>query len=281
MRKVLSGKHKNTHEVVIRPLYQTGYKMKECHELDCTIDGSDMQIINIELDKGETVIAEAGTMIYMEDGIEMEAKMGDGSEASSGFFGKIFSAGKRALTGESIFLTHFTNEHDQKRSVSFSSANPGKAILLDMKSLGGKVICQKDAFLCASKGTSIGMHLNTKLGSGFFGGEGFIMQSIEGDDIAVLQAGGYIVEKKLTKGNKLRVDTGCVVAFTSDIEMDIEKAGSGIKSMLFSGEGIFLSTLEGEGTVWIQSLPFSRMADKIISRVPSSGGSSFDLESDD
>lgn len=245
---------------------------KRCDELDANILGSDMQLVEIELDHREVVIAEAGTMIYMESGVTMEAKMGDGSDDDSGIFGKMFSAGKRALTGESIFLTHFTNTDHGKRKVAFSASNPGKAIKLELDKLGGKVICQKDAFLCASKGTKIGIEFNTKLGSGFFGGGGFIMQSIEGDDLAILQAGGFIQEKSLTRGEKLSVDTGCVVAFTSGIDMNIEKAGSGLKSMLFGGEGIFLSTLVGEGTVWIQSLPFSRMADKIISRVPTTKG---------
>lgn len=253
---------------------------KKCDQLDCYIHGSDMQLIEIELDKGETVVAEAGAMVHMESGISMEAKMGDGSDADEGLFGKLFNAGKRVLTGESVFLTHFTNEENGKRRVSFSSSNPGKAIRLDMEALGGKVICQKDAFLCASKGTKIGIHLNKKIGSGFFGGEGFIMQSIEGDDLAILQAGGYILEKKLSAGEQIRVDTGCVVAFTDGINMDIQKSGSGLKSMLVAGEGLFLSTLEGEGTVWIQSLPFSRMADKIISRAPISSGGDLSFDDD-
>lgn len=233
---------------------------KTSHEIDYEIQGSDMQLVEVELDPGETVIAEAGVMNYMDAGIAFEAKMGDGSETESGFFGKMFKAGKRMVTGESLFLTHFTNEGEGKKKIAFAGAYPGKIIPLDLSK--GDVICQKNSFLCAARGTNVDMHLNKKIGSGIFGGEGFIMQRLEGDGKAFLHAGGHIVEKKLN-GQKILIDTGCVVGYRGDITMDIEKAG-GMKSMIFGGEGLFLSTLEGTGTVWIQSLPLSRLAANIV-----------------
>lgn len=236
---------------------------KRCHEIDAEIKGNDIQLVEITLDPTETVIAEAGAMNYLEEGVKFEAKMGDGSDTGSGFFGKIFKAGKRAITGESLFLTHFTNESDEIKKVSFASSYPGKIIELDMEQLpDNRIICQKDSFLCAAKGTSVDMHINKKVGSGLFGGEGFIMQKLEGDGKAFLHAGGHIEKKELT-GQKIFVDTGCVVAFTGDIDMSIERAGN-LKSMVFGGEGLLLATLEGHGTVWIQSLPFSRMAANIV-----------------
>lgn len=253
---------------------------RQCDELDAFIFGSDMQLVEIELDNAECVIAEAGTMIFIEDEITMEAKFGDGSKANSGFFNKLMSAGKRALSGETLFLTHFTNQGHQKRRVGFSASNPGKVIEMDLSELGGQVICQKDAFLCAAHGTEIGIAMTMKLGNGFFN-NGFIMQRLTGDGLAILQAGGYISKRTIQPGEKLRVDSGCVVAYTSNISMDIERAGSGIKSMLFGGEGLFLATLQGEGTVWIQSLPFSRFADKIISQIPNKSSTSPIIEIDD
>lgn len=244
---------------------------KRCHEVDYEIVGHDMQMVEIELDPKETVIAEAGMMNYMEHGINFETKMGDGSEPDKGFMGKMFSAGKRMLTGESLFMTHFSNEGNEKKKVAFAAPYPGKIIPFDMQNYGGSIICQKDAFLCASLGTKISIHFNKKLGSGFFGGEGFIMQKIEGDDMAFAHAGGHIVKKELNN-ETLLIDTGCLVAMTTGIDMDIQKAG-GLKSMVFGGEGLFLTKLEGTGTVWLQSLPFSRLANNIIAHAPNMGGS--------
>ena len=241
-----------------------------CHEVDYEIFGDDMQAVEVELDPGETVVAEAGAMNWMEQGIEFEAKMGDGSEADKGLMGKLFDAGKRAVTGESLFLTHFTNQAHDKKKVAFSAPYPGKIIPVDMAAIGGQLICQKDAFLCAALGTKVSIAFNRKLGTGFFGGEGFILQSLEGDGMAFIHAGGTIVKKELN-GERLMVDTGCIVAFSQGVEYDIQRAG-GLKSMFFGGEGLFLATLEGQGSVYLQSLPFSRLADRIISHAPSAGG---------
>lgn len=243
-----------------------------CHEIDYEIFGDDMQIVEIELDPNETVVAEAGAMNYMEDGIEYEAKMGDGSDPSEGLMGKLLGAGKRVLTGESIFLTHFTNRGAGKRRVAFAAPYPGKIIALDLSKIGGSVICQKDAFLCAALGTKVTIAFQKRLGAGFFGGEGFILQRLEGDGKVFIHAGGTIVKKKL-QGENLRVDTGCLVAFTTGIDYDIQAAGS-LKSMFFGGEGLFLASLSGVGTVLLQSLPFSRLADRVIQHAPSAGGSS-------
>ena len=242
----------------------------KCHEVDYVIIGDDMQIVEIELDPGESVIAEAGAMNYMNDGISFEAKMGDGSNPEGGFFDKMLSAGKRALTGESLFMTHFTNRGSEKNRVSFSAPYPGKIIPIDLFQTGGEVICQKDAFLCAALGTEIGITFSRRLGTGFFGGEGFILQRLRGDGLAFVHAGGTVIEKTLTN-ETLFLDTGCIVAFTSGIDYGVERAG-GLKSMFFGGEGLFLATLRGTGTVWLQSLPFSRMADRIIRYAPSAGG---------
>ena len=218
------------------------------HEVDYEIKGNDLQLVEVELDPGETVIAEAGAMTYLEAGIVFESKMGDGSEPDSGFFSKIFSAGKRALTGESIFITHFTNESQRKRKVAFAAPFPGKIIPLDLSKLGHEIICQKDSFLAAALGTKISIMLSQKLGTGFFGGEGFILQRIQGDGMAFVHAGGTIVEKKL-ENETLRIDTGCVVAFSPSLQFDIARAGN-LKSMFFGGEGLFLATLSGTGTCW-------------------------------
>jgi uncharacterized protein (TIGR00266 family) len=241
------------------------------HEVDYEIIGDDIQIVEIELDPGETVIAEAGAMNYMEDGIAFEAKMGDGSQPESGFFGKLMNAGQRVLTGESIFLTHFTNQGSGKRRVAFAAPYPGKIIPIDMTKVNGELVCQKDAFLCAALGTEIGIAFNKRLGTGFFGGEGFIMQRLIGDGRAFVHAGGTVIKKKLNN-ETLRVDTGCLVAFTAGIDYDIQRAGS-LKSMFFGGEGLFLATLRGTGVVLLQSLPFSRMADRILQHAPRAGGS--------
>lgn len=237
-----------------------------CHEVDYEIIGHDMQIVEVELDPGETVIAEAGAMNYMEDGIGFEAKMGDGSEMNAGLMGKLFSAGKRVFTGESLFTTHFSNQGQTKRRVAFAAPYPGSIIPLDLSKYGEKVICQKDSFLAAALGTKLDIRFNRKLGSGLFGGEGFILQTLSGDGMAFIHAGGVVVQKELND-ETLRVDTGCLVGFTTGVSYDIERAG-GLKSMVFGGEGMFLATLKGTGTVWLQSLPFSRMADRILSAAP-------------
>jgi len=242
-----------------------------CHEIDYEIIGSEMQLVEGELDPGEIVVAEAGAMTYMEEGITFETRMGDGSEPEQGFMGKLFTAGKRMVSGESLFTTHFRNQGVAKRRVAFSAPYPGNIIPLDMAAHGEKVTCQKDAFLCAALGTKIDITFNRKIGVGLFGGEGFILQTLEGDGMAFIQAGGTIVEKQLD-GETLRVDSGCLVGFSGQIEYDIERAGN-LKSMVFGGEGLFLATLRGRGTVWLQSLPFSRMADRILSHAPSIGGS--------
>jgi uncharacterized protein (TIGR00266 family) len=243
----------------------------QSHDVDYEILGDDMQIVEVELDPGETVVAEAGAMNYMEDDIRFEAKMGDGSEPNQGFMGKVFSAGKRVLTGESIFMTHFTNDGHMKRRVAFAAPFPGKILPLDLGQIGGTVTCQKDSFLCAAQGTNISIAFQRKLGAGFFGGEGFILQKLSGDGKAFVHAGGTITTKKLNN-QTLRVDTGCIVAFTEGITYDIERAGN-LKSMFFGGEGLFLATLSGTGTVLLQSLPFSRLADRVLSHAPSQGGS--------
>ena len=242
----------------------------QSHKIDYTIIGNAMQVVEIELDPGEAVIAEAGAMTYMEQGIGFETKMGDGSNPDQGIFGSLFSAGKRMMMGESIFTTHFTNQGDASSRVAFGAPYPGTIMALDLAALGGHVICQKDAFLCAALGTRIDITFNKRLGSGLFGGEGFVLEKLSGDGLAFIQAGGTVIEKKLN-GEKLRVDTGCLVGFTEGIDYDIERAG-GLKSMVFGGEGLFLATLQGQGTVWLQSLPFSRMADRILAFAPKAGG---------
>jgi uncharacterized protein (TIGR00266 family) len=241
------------------------------HEIDYKIIGQSMQMVEIELDRDETVIAEAGAMNYMEDGIEFETKMGDGSDADQGLMGKLFSAGKRMMTGESVFMTHFTNHNNNRKTVAFAAPYPGSIICVDLADIGGGVTCQKDAFLCAALGTKIDITFNKRLGSGFFGGEGFILERLEGDGLAFLHAGGTIIEKELN-GETLRVDTGCLVGFSDGVDYDIEMT-KGLKSMLFGGEGLFIATLSGHGKVWLQSLPFSRLADRIIQHAPKMGGS--------
>ena len=242
-----------------------------CHEVDYEIIGNSMQLVEVELDPQETVIAEAGAMSYMDDGIDFVAKMGDGSEADQGVMSKLFSAAKRSFTGESIFTTHFTNVGTGKRRVAFGAPYPGQIIPLDMTQVGERFVCQKDAFLCAALGTRLSVTFNRKLGAGFFGGEGFILQTIEGDGMAFIHAGGTLVKKEL-RGETIKVDTGCIVGFSEGIQYDIQRAGN-LKSMLFGGEGLFLATLQGHGTVYLQSLPFSRLADRIIQAAPSSGDS--------
>ncbi len=241
-----------------------------CHEVDYEIFGHDMQVVEVELDPGETVVAEAGAMNWMEDGISFEAKFGDGSDAGAGLLGKVFSAAKRTITGESLFMTHFTNRATDKRRVAFAGPYPGKVLPVDLGKKGGVLYCQKDAFLCAALGTRIDIAFTRRLGAGFFGGEGFILQKLTGDGMVFVHAGGMIVEKEL-HGETIRVDTGCLVAFTEGIDYDIQRAGN-LKSMFFGGEGLFLATLSGHGTVYLQSLPFSRLADRILAHAPSAGG---------
>ena len=240
----------------------------QSHEVDYEIFGNDMQVVEIELDLGEMIIAEAGAMNWMEEDIVYEAKMGDGSNQDEGLMGKLLSAGKRAISGESLFLTHFTNTGSNKRRVAFAAPYPGHIIPIDLAKFGGELMCQKDAFLCAALGTKLDIAFTRKLGTGFFGGEGFILQHLRGDGMAFVHAGGAVIKKELAN-ETLRVDTGCLVAFTSSIDYSIEMT-KGLKSMFFGGEGLFLATLSGTGTVYLQSLPFSRLADRIIEQVPSS-----------
>lgn len=241
-----------------------------CHKVDYEIKGHEMQLVEIELDPSETVIAEAGAMMFMDEGIEFKTKFGDGSTPKEGFFKKLLNAGGRLLMGESLFITHFTNQGQAKSRVAFAAPYPGTILPMNLQNLNGKLICQKDAFLCAAKGTKLSIHLNKKIGAGLFGGEGFILQKLEGDGMAFVHAGGMVIKREL-RGEKLRIDTGCVVAFTDGINFDIQFV-PGLKSMFFGGEGLFLATLQGTGTVWMQSLPFSRLADRIIQSAPSAGG---------
>ena len=240
------------------------------HDIDYEIFGDDMQFVEIGLDPGESVIAEAGAMMYMESFIEMNTILGDGSEESNSLIGKLFGAGKRVLTGESLFMTVFTNTGSTKQHVAFGAPYPGKIVPFDLREHSGEIICQKDGFLCAAKGISIGVAFQRRLGVGFFGGEGFILQRITGDGYAFVHAGGAIVERELSPSDVLRVDTGCLVAFENSIDYDIEFVG-GIKSALFGGEGLFFATLRGPGKVWLQSLPFSRLADRIYEAAPKTG----------
>ncbi|MEY3369189.1 MAG: hypothetical protein RI973_2344 [Bacteroidota bacterium] len=238
--------------------------MKSNHEIDYKLYGEEMQFVEVELDPQESVIAESGSFMMMDDAIQMQTIFGDGSQSQQGgIFGKLLSAGKRVLTGESLFMTVFTNAGEGKRRVSFAAPYAGRIIPLDLYQLGGKVICQKDAFLCAAKGVAVGIELQRKLGTGLFGGEGFIMQKLEGDGMAFVHAGGMIVEKELLPGQTLKVDTGCVVAYTGQVDFDIQFVG-GIKNTIFGGEGLFFAVLRGPGKVWLQSLPISRLASRIL-----------------
>jgi uncharacterized protein (TIGR00266 family) len=237
--------------------------MRTNHEIDYFIQGEEMQMIEIELDPQETAIAEAGAFMYMDEGIQMETIFGDGSEQKGGFFGKIIGAGKRLLTGESLFMTAYTHKGVGKARVAFASPYPGKIIPIDLSEIGGKIICQKDSFLCAAKGVSVGIEFQRKLGTGLFGGEGFIMQKLEGDGLAFCHAGGYVIKRTLKPGEVLRVDTGCIVAYTQTVDYDIQFVG-GIKNTLFGGEGVFFATLKGPGDVWLQTLPISRLASRIL-----------------
>jgi len=239
--------------------------MSYSHEIDYNIHGEEMQYVEVELDPGETAIAESGAFMMMDDGIQMDTIFGDGSQQNnSGLLGKLFSAGKRLLVGESLFMTAFTNIGQGKKRVSFAAPYPGKIIPLDLAQLGGRIICQKDAFLCAAKGVSVGIEFQKKLGTGLFGGEGFIMEKLEGDGMAFMHAGGHVTQRNLQPGELIKIDTGCIVGFTQTVSYDIQFVG-GIKNTIFGGEGVFFATLRGPGTVWIQTLPVSRLASRILS----------------
>lgn len=241
------------------------------HEIDYQVFGEEMQYVELELDPQEAVIAEAGNFMMMDSGIRMNTIFGDGSRQQEGFLGKILGAGKRLLTGESLFMTIFSNETMDKKRISFASPYPGKIIPLDLSRYQGRFICQKDAFLCAAKGVSIGIEFKRKLGRGLFGGEGFIMQKIEGDGLAFVHAGGTIAQRELHPGEQVKIDTGCIVGFSREVGYDIEFIG-GIRNSIFGGEGLFFATLTGPGTVFIQSLPFSRLAGRIWQAAPKEGG---------
>lgn len=247
--------------------------MSTMHEVDYTIYGDDMQFVEIELDPQEATVAEAGSMMYMEDGIDMETIFGDGSQGQGGFLGALVSAGKRLITGESLFMTVFQNRGLGKKRVAFGAPYPGKIVAVHLAEIGGELITQKDSFLCAAKGVSLSIAFQKRIGVGLFGGEGFIMQRLQGDGWAFVHAGGTLMQRELTVGETLRVDTGCVVAFQPTVDFDIQYVGK-IKSALFGGEGLFFATLRGPGRVWLQSLPFSRLADRIIASAPRAGGSS-------
>ena len=240
--------------------------------VDFEIKGAEMQFVEVELDPGEAAIGEAGSMFYMDSAISMDTVFGDGAAAQGGFFGKLLSAGKRLVTGESLFTTVYTNQGHGKAKVAFAAPYPGKILAMDLRQLGGTLICQKDAFLCAARGVSLGIALQQKLGVGFFGGEGFIMQKLDGDGLAFVHAGGTVVRRSLQPGETVLVDTGCVVAYTPNVNFEIQYVGK-IKTALFGGEGLFLAKMTGPGEIWLQSLPFSRLASRIFAAAPQRGGS--------
>ena len=242
-------------------------------EIDYKIIGSELQLVECELDPGEAMVGEAGSMMYMDPGIDMDTIFGDGSNQNNGFFGKILGAGKRLITGESLFTTVYLNKDSVKRKVAFAAPYPGKIIPMDLRILGGTVLCQKDAFLCAAKGVQLGIAFQQKMSTGFFGGEGFIMQKLDGDGLAFVHAGGTIIKRELQAGETLRVDTGCLVALTPNVSFDIQYVGK-IKTALFGGEGLFFAALRGPGTIWLQSLPFSRLASRVFAAAPQRGGRS-------
>lgn len=246
--------------------------MRTNHEIDYRIFGEEMQCVEIELDPQETVVAEAGAFMYKDQAIQMQTIFGDGSgNGGGGLMGKLLGAGKRLLTGESLFMTAFSHMGNGKARVAFASPYPGKIIPMDLLQMGGKVVCQKDAFLCAAKGVSVGIDFQKRLGTGLFGGEGFIMQKLEGDGLAFVHAGGHIIERELAPGETLHIDTGCVVAYTKDVDFDVQMVG-GIKNTLFGGEGFFFAVLRGPGKVWLQTLPISRLASRIYQYAPQTGG---------
>jgi uncharacterized protein (TIGR00266 family) len=240
-------------------------------EIDFAIRGQEMQFVEIELDPGESAIAEAGAMMFKDPIVHMDTVFGDGSQQQTGFFGRLASAGKRLLTGESLFMTVFTHQGQGKARVAFAAPYPGSILPFKLSDHGGTLIAQKDAFLCAAKGVSVGIHFQQKIMTGLFGGEGFIMQRLEGDGYAFVHVGGCVIERQLAPGEELHVDTGCVAAMTPSVDFDIVRAGS-VKSMIFGGEGVFFAHLKGPGTVWLQSLPFSRLAGRILANAGPAGG---------
>jgi uncharacterized protein (TIGR00266 family) len=240
--------------------------------VDFEIKGSEMQFVEVELDPGEAAIGEAGSMMFMDAGIGMDSVFGDGSAQQGGFFGKLLGAGKRLVTGESLFTTVYTNQSTLKQRVGFAAPYPGKILPMNLKQLGGMLICQKDAFLCAARGVSLGIYFQQKLSVGFFGGEGFIMQKLEGDGLAFVHAGGTVLRRDLQPGQTLLVDTGCLVAMTPNVNFEVQYVGK-IKTALFGGEGLFFAKVTGPGTVWLQSLPFSRLASRVFAAAPQRGGS--------
>ena len=249
--------------------------LRTSHEIDFKIFGSEMQFVEVELDPGESAVAEAGAMMYKDSSIQMETVFGDASESSSGggFMDKLLGAGKRLITGESLFMTVFTHKGPGgKAHVAFGAPYPGNIIPVTLANVGGRLICQKDSFLCAAKGVTIGIHFQRKILTGLFGGEGFVMQKLEGDGLVFLHAGGTVVERKLKPGELLHVDTGCLVAIEKNVQFEVEQAGN-IKTALFGGEGLFFATLHGPGRIWLQSLPFSRLAGRMLQAVPQRGGS--------
>ena len=252
------------------PIIGAGALSGVMHEVDYQIYGDDLQFVEIELDPAEAVVAEAGGMMYMDDGIEMETIFGDGSQQNKGFMGALMGAGKRLLTGESLFMTVFQNRGVGKRRVAFGAPYPGKIVPVHLAEIGGEVWAQKDSFLCAAKGVSVGIAFNKKIGVGLFGGEGFIMQRLQGDGWAFMHAGGTIIEKQLAPGEMLRVDTGCIVGFQPTVQFDIQFVGK-VKTALFGGEGLFFAALRGPGRVWLQSLPFSRLANRVYAAAPQTG----------
>jgi len=242
-------------------------------DIDFEIKGQELQFVEIELDPGESAVAEAGAMVWKDASIDMTSVFGDGSGGQGGFMGKLLGAGKRLVTGESLFTTVFTHQGSGKARVAFAAPIPGSIVPLKLDSVGGQLICQKDAFLCAAKGVSIGIHFQQKIMTGLFGGEGFIMQRLDGDGWVFVQMGGTVTERELAPGEELHIDTGCVAAFTAGIDFDVIRAGS-IKSMMFGGEGVFFARLRGPGKVWIQSLPFSRLAGRMLAAAMPYGGQS-------
>ena len=239
--------------------------------VDFEIKGSEMQFVEVELDPGEAAVGEAGSMMFMDAGVSMDTVFGDGSRNQSGLFGKLLGAGKRLITGESLFTTVYTNQGSTKLKVAFAAPYPGKILPIDLAQIGGMLICQKDAFLCAAKGVALGIYFQQKMSVGFFGGEGFVMQKLEGDGLAFVHAGGTVLKRELQPGQTLFVDTGCLVAFTPNVNFEIQYVGK-IKTALFGGEGLFFAKVTGPGTVWLQSLPFSRLASRVFAAAPQNGG---------
>jgi uncharacterized protein (TIGR00266 family) len=239
--------------------------------VDYEIKGSEMQYVEVELDPGEAAVGEAGSLFFMDAGISMDTVLGDGGGRGGGLFGKLLGAGKRLITGESMFTTVYTNQVQQKQRVAFGAPFPGKIVAMDLRQLGGMLICQKDSFLCAARGVSLGIHFQQKMSVGFFGGEGFIMQKLEGDGLAFVHAGGTVVKRVLQPGQALMVDTGCLVGYTPSVNFEVQYVGK-VKTALFGGEGLFFAKLTGPGTVWLQSLPFSRLASRVFAAAPQNGG---------